>query len=74
FAPGANDNASGTSVALELAGILKSYPIDKELRFVFVAPEEIRLVGSEYYVSQLSQDEINRSIANFNMDMVGTDW
>ncbi|RST70893.1 DUF4910 domain-containing protein [Siminovitchia acidinfaciens] len=74
FAPGANDNASGTSVALELARILKSYPIDKELRFVFVGAEEIGLVGSEYYVSQLSQDEINRSIANFNMDMVGTDW
>ncbi|GIN21535.1 MAG TPA: DUF4910 domain-containing protein [Bacillus bacterium] len=74
FAPGANDNASGTSVALELARILKSYPIDKELRFVFVGAEEIGLVGSEHYVSQLSQDEVKRSIANFNMDMVGTDW
>lgn len=74
FAPGASDNASGTSVALELARILKSYPIDKELRFVFVGAEEIGLVGSEYYVSQLSQDEIKRSIANFNMDMVGTSW
>lgn len=74
FAPGASDNASGTSVALELARILKSYPIDKELRFVFVGAEEIGLVGSEYYVSQLTQGEINRSIANFNMDMVGTDW
>lgn len=74
FAPGANDNASGTSVALELARVLKSYPIDKELRFVFVGAEEIGLVGSEYYVSQLSQNELKRSIANFNMDMVGTDW
>ncbi|GHI00218.1 DUF4910 domain-containing protein [Neobacillus kokaensis] len=74
FAPGASDNASGTSVALELANVLKSYPIDKELRFVFVGAEEIGLVGSEYYVSQLSKDEINRSIANFNMDMVGTGW
>lgn len=74
FAPGASDNASGTAVALELARVLKSYPIDKELRFVFVGAEEIGLVGSEYYVSQLSQDEIARSIANFNMDMVGTSW
>ena len=74
FAAGANDNASGTAVALELANVLKSYPIDKELRFVFVGAEEIGLIGSEYYVSQLSQEEVGRSIANFNMDMVGTAW
>lgn len=74
FAPGASDNASGTAVALELARVLKSYPIDKELRFVFVGAEEIGLVGSKYYVSQLTEDEVERSIANFNMDMVGTDW
>ncbi|RXT03877.1 M28 family peptidase [Ammoniphilus sp. CFH 90114] len=72
--PGANDNASGTSVLLEFARILKAYPIDKEVRFVFFGAEEIGLVGSRYYVNQLSQDEIDRSIANFNMDMVGTAW
>ncbi|AOV09138.1 aminopeptidase [Sporosarcina ureilytica] len=74
FAPGASDNASGTAVALELARVLKSYPIDKELRFVFVGAEEIGLVGSRYYASQLTEDEISRSIGNFNMDMVGTSW
>ncbi|MBT2758442.1 M20/M25/M40 family metallo-hydrolase [Mesobacillus foraminis] len=74
FAKGASDNASGTAVALELARVLKSYPIDKELRFVFVGAEEIGLVGSQHYVSQLSEEEIGRSIANFNMDMVGTSW
>ncbi|MBT2709441.1 M20/M25/M40 family metallo-hydrolase [Pseudomonas sp. ISL-84] len=74
FAAGASDNASGTAVALELARVLKSYPTDKELRFAFVGAEEIGLVGSEYYVSQLSENEIKRSIANFNMDMVGTSW
>jgi aminopeptidase YwaD len=74
YGPGANDNASGTSVVLELARILKSYPTDKEVRFVFVGAEEIGLVGSRYYVSQLSNDELNRSLANFNLDMVGTNW
>ncbi len=74
FAPGASDNASGTAVALEMARVLKSYPIEKELRFAFVGAEEIGLVGSHYYVSQLTEDEIDRSIANFNMDMVGTSW
>ncbi|MER2089949.1 MAG: M20/M25/M40 family metallo-hydrolase [Sporosarcina sp.] len=74
FAPGASDNASGTAVALEIARVLKSYSIEKELRFAFVGAEEIGLVGSRYYVSQLTSDEIGRSIGNFNMDMVGTSW
>lgn len=74
FAPGASDNASGTAVALEIARVLKSYPIEKELRIAFVGAEEIGLVGSRYYVSQLTADEIGRSIGNFNMDMVGTSW
>ncbi|MEH6988351.1 M28 family peptidase [Cytobacillus firmus] len=74
FAPGASDNASGTGVALELARVLKSYPADKELRFAFAGAEEIGLLGSQYYVSQLSGNEKERSIANFNMDMVGTAW
>ena len=74
FAPGASDNASGTAVALEIARVLKSYPIEKELRIAFVGAEEIGLVGSSYYVSQLTEDEIDRSIGNFNMDMVGTSW
>uniref|UniRef100_UPI0008374F5C M20/M25/M40 family metallo-hydrolase n=1 Tax=Oceanobacillus damuensis TaxID=937928 RepID=UPI0008374F5C len=74
YAPGASDNASGTSVVLELARIMKGYATDKEVRFVFVGAEEIGLVGSRYYVSQLSDDELDRSLANFNLDMVGTNW
>lgn len=74
YAPGANDNASGTSMLLELAKILKSYPIDKEIRFIACGAEETGLEGSEYYVSQLSEDEINRSCANFNMDMIATSY
>ncbi|SDD77745.1 Zn-dependent amino-or carboxypeptidase, M28 family [Bhargavaea beijingensis] len=74
LAPGASDNATGTSTALEIARVLKSYPIDKEVRFAFVGAEEIGLVGSAHYVSTLTEDEVSRSIANFNMDMVGTAW
>ncbi|KZE37463.1 aminopeptidase [Bhargavaea cecembensis] len=74
LAPGASDNATGTATALEIARVLKSYPIDKEVRFAFVGAEEIGLVGSAHYVSTLTEDEVSRSIANFNMDMVGTSW
>ncbi|WP_156906650.1 M28 family peptidase [Alteribacter aurantiacus] len=74
YSPGASDNASGTGVVLELARIMAPYPTEKEVRFVFVGAEEIGLVGSRYYVSQLSEGEIARSAANFNLDMVGTNW
>jgi hypothetical protein len=70
--PGANDNASGTSTVLELARIFQDVDTDKELRFVSFGAEEIGLVGSRYYVDQLSDDEIDRSVAYYNLDMVGT--
>lgn len=72
--PGANDNGSGTSTMLELARVLKDVPSDKEIRFVAFGAEEIGLIGSRYYVGELSEDEVERSVANFNMDMVGTAW
>jgi aminopeptidase YwaD len=74
FAPGANDNASGTAMLLEFARILKAYPTDKEVRFIACGAEEIGLVGSTYYVNQLSADEVSRSVANFNMDMIATSY
>lgn len=74
YAPGANDNGSGTAMLLQLAKILKSYPIEKEIRFIACGAEEIGLNGSEYYVSQLSKDELDRSCSNFNMDMIATSY
>lgn len=74
FAKGASDNASGTAVALEIARVLKSYPVNEEVRFVFVGAEEIGLLGSRHYVNELTEDEVAKSIGNFNMDMVGTSW
>ena len=72
--PGANDNGSGTGTLLELARIWNNVSTDKEVRLVAFGAEEIGLVGSAHYVDQLTQDEIDRSAGNFNMDMVGTSW
>ena len=70
--PGANDNASGTSVTLELARVMKNVPTDTEIRFMTWGAEEFGLLGSEYYVNNLSEDEVDRFKAYFNMDMVGS--
>ncbi len=71
-APGASDNASGTAVVLELARMFKAVPTTKEIRFLFFGAEEEGLHGSEKYVSALTKDEIKRSAAMFNLDMVGS--
>jgi len=73
-APGANDNASGVAGVLELARILKSYQSKREVRFVLFGAEEIGLVGSYYYVASLPDEELERIVAVYNMDMVGTSW
>jgi len=56
-APGANDDASGTAMVLELARVFKTLPTDTELRFGTFGAEEVGLLGSEHYVSELSEDE-----------------
>lgn len=71
-APGANDNASGTAMTLELARIFKTIPSDTEIRFITFGAEELGLLGSKYYVDHLTDKEIGRIVANFNLDMVGS--
>jgi peptidase M28-like protein len=45
-APGANDDASGTAVSMELACVMSHYEFDATLVFMMVAGEEQGLLGS----------------------------
>ena len=71
-APGANDDASGVALALELARVFRDYNTDKELRLVLFGSEERGLLGSRYYVDQLSDAQLDRIAGVFNADMVAT--
>ena len=71
---GANDNASGVAAMLEIARNLKNIETDKEVRFLACGSEEVGLLGSKEYVNSLSNEEICRSIGNFNLDMVATNY
>lgn len=73
-APGASDNASGVALMLELSRVFKSYNTDKDLKFVAFGSEERGLLGSRYYVDQLSQSERDNIEAVFNPDMVATSY
>jgi Zn-dependent M28 family amino/carboxypeptidase len=69
--PGANDNGSGTAVALELARVLAQSNTPFTLKFVGFDAEEIGLLGSRHYVEQLSEAERRSIVAMVNLDMVG---
>lgn len=69
--PGANDNGSGTAVVLELARVMATQPTPFTLTFVGFDAEEIGLVGSQHFVSQLSESERRAIVGMINLDMVG---
>lgn len=72
--PGANDNASGVAVLLELARHFHSskLPPNVSIRFVAFGAEESGLLGSKAYL-QKHQAELHNCILLFNIDQVGGD-
>jgi aminopeptidase YwaD len=67
---GADDNASGTAVVLELARLLRATPPRRSVLFVNFSGEELGLLGSQYFV-QHSPVPIDSIVAMLNFDMVG---
>jgi hypothetical protein len=69
---GADDNASGTAMLIELARSIKNDPSLKNYNFMFIAfsGEEEGLLGSNFFTKSpiIPIDQIN---CMFNMDMVG---
>ena len=70
--PGINDNGSGTAAILEIARQLANVPVRNKVRFAFWGAEESGLLGSEYYVSQLTEREVGKIALNLNFDMLGS--
>jgi aminopeptidase YwaD len=69
--PGANDNASGTAVALEIARVLAAHGDTDGVCITLFGAEEAGLLGSEYYVSQLTSAELSAMVGILNFDMLG---
>ncbi|MPZ91144.1 MAG: M28 family peptidase [Actinobacteria bacterium] len=70
--PGINDNGSGSASILELAVALSGVETREGVRFAFWSAEELGLIGSDHYVSELSDAERNRITAYLNFDMVAS--
>jgi Zn-dependent M28 family amino/carboxypeptidase len=70
-APGANDDASGTSAVIELARVMAKHPTQATVVFVAYAGEEQGLYGSEHF-AQMAKDKGWNIQGNLNMDIVGS--
>ncbi len=69
--PGANDNASGTAVVLELAHRLVNTPLGHQAWFVAFDGEEDGLQGSKAFVKKAEPQFLSNLQAMMNFDMVG---
>lgn len=67
---GADDNASGVGVLLEVARALQDITPPYTIRFVAFGAEEGGLRGSRYYVSTMDPGEIVNTVAMINVDSV----
>ena len=78
--PGADDNASGDAVVLELAKYFKKVRAKRSIIFAFFGAEEQGLVGSKAFLEWMKQHDDRRInlpkdkkgiVAMVNLDMVG---
>ena len=72
--PGINDDGSGSAAQLEVALQMAELGIQpvNQVRFTWFGAEEAGLVGSAFYVSQLTKREIKSIAVMLNFDMVGS--
>ncbi len=68
--PGADDNASGTAVVLEVARALSGMKPKRSIMFVSFSGEEQNLIGSRLYVRRPPRP-LNTTVAMVNVDHAG---
>ena len=71
---GAMDNGSGVAVVLDLAQKISQNNVNLpfNVEFVFFGAEELGMLGSNYYVSQLSQQQKDNILLMINVDVVAS--
>jgi hypothetical protein len=72
YAPGANDDGSGTALVMELARVFATSGLEFDATIVFmaIAGEELGLVGARLHAQRMREEGV-RIDAVFNNDIVG---
>lgn len=71
YFPGANDNASGVSMLLNLAKYYKLHPSKYSVAFIFFSGEEAGLLGSKHYIEH-PMFPLSKIKFLTNLDLLGT--
>lgn len=72
--PGIQDNGSGSAAILEIALQVAELGIEprNKVRFAWWGAEESGLLGSQFYVNNLSKQDTQNIALNLNFDMIGS--
>lgn len=71
FAPGANDDASGTAAVMEMACVMAQHQFDASIVFMAVAAEEQGLYGATHWAKQAREKNMNIA-GMFTNDIIGS--
>jgi len=70
--PGIQDNGSGSAAILEVALQMAKVKPRNKVRFAWWGAEESGLVGSDFYVFGLPEEELDKIALYLNFDMIGS--
>src|SRR3954454_15844162 len=72
YGAGMLDNASGSATILDIAQKMKNVNPTNKLRFIWFGGEELGLLGSKYYVGNLSSTELSHIGYDLDADVTAT--
>jgi hypothetical protein len=72
YGAGMLDNASGSATILDIAQKMKNVNPTNKLRFIWFGGEELGLLGSKYYVDNLSSTELSHIGYDLDADVTAT--
>jgi hypothetical protein len=72
YGAGMLDNASGSTTILDVAQQMKNVVPRNKLRFIWFGGEELGLLGSEYYVNNLTSSELSHIGYDLDADVMAT--
>jgi Zn-dependent M28 family amino/carboxypeptidase len=72
YGAGMLDNASGSATILDIAEQMKNVTPKNKLRFIWFGGEELGLLGSHYYVNNLSKTDLSHIGYDLDADVMAT--
>ncbi|MDT4946331.1 MAG: hypothetical protein QOH14_3064 [Pseudonocardiales bacterium] len=72
YGAGMLDNASGSATILDIAQMMRKVNPRNKLRFIWFGGEELGLLGSTYYVNNLSPSELSKIGYDLDADVTAT--